>query len=200
MVTAKSITKYLLNYKNYFNLEKIYLFEQEITDKKQFDIKAKADQGSLIVFNNREELDNSNYDLSQFAFLRSILNKDQLWQGGVLFLYTVNGKPAHLSWVALKNFAAYSDPYFMSSNQKAAGYIGPCYTLEQFRGLGIYPHVLNQVCQYLRKHGKAKVQILTRQSHPASVRGIEKAGVPLIADVICLRILFRNFYWLKRRK
>lgn len=195
MASLKSVLKYISNPKNYLSCETIYLFEQKLNNA-LLKIETKTDRGKVILVNNAEEFNKSKYDLSSFSFLEPI-NKKKLWENGILFLYTVEDKLAHLSWVATEGSFAYSDPFFKNSKRNDAGYIGPCFTLKEFRGLSIYPHILFRISQYLRERGKKKAQILTRQANSAGVRGIEKAGFKLVAHLSCFKIMFRDFYRLK---
>ena len=51
--------------------------------------------------------------------------------------------------------------------------IGPCYTIQEYRGLGIYPNVL----KYIIKNNSSKnFYMLVHNTNVSSIRGIEKAS------------------------
>ena len=63
---------------------------------------------------------------------------------------------------------------------KSSAEIGPCATHSDFRGMGIYPMVLN----YIRSIGEyTDYYMLVRSDNTASIRGIEKAGFLRIGTV-----------------
>ena len=53
--------------------------------------------------------------------------------------------------------------------------IGPCYTYPAFRGMGIYPKVLTEIC---RKRADAVLSfyMIVDEANLPSIKGIEKAG------------------------
>jgi GNAT superfamily N-acetyltransferase len=87
------------------------------------------------------------------------------------FVAEVNAKIVHHSWVTTG--VARSGGVVIGS---AAAYIGPCFTLPQYRGLGIYPHVLTVILRYLQREGIAKALIQARKDNTPSIRSIQKAG------------------------
>lgn len=54
--------------------------------------------------------------------------------------------------------------------------IGPCLTVEAFRGRGIYPRLLRHVVNTLGKRGLEPFYIYTQPGNTKSIRGMEKAG------------------------
>ena len=53
--------------------------------------------------------------------------------------------------------------------------IGPCYTYPKFRGKGIYPKVLNEICWRKGDNGLSFYMIVD-ETNISSIKGIEKAG------------------------
>lgn len=61
---------------------------------------------------------------------------------------------------------------FMSRNDLE---IGPCYTYPAFRGKGIYPKVLSEICRR-RGNDTSSFYMIVDETNLPSIRGIEKAG------------------------
>ena len=53
--------------------------------------------------------------------------------------------------------------------------IGPCYTYSAFRGQGIYPKVLKEICKIQCKDTSSFYMIVD-ETNTSSIKGIEKAG------------------------
>lgn len=59
--------------------------------------------------------------------------------------------------------------------------IGPCWTDSQYRGLGLYPAVLQKILETFSKY-KKNAWIFCENDNKASIRGIEKAGFEFIGE------------------
>ncbi|MBE6941078.1 MAG: GNAT family N-acetyltransferase [Ruminococcaceae bacterium] len=66
--------------------------------------------------------------------------------------------------------------------------IGPCATLPEYRGRGIYPAVLRHICKTFANEDTVFYMIVNDQNIP-SIRGIEKAGFELCGTVKRSRFL-----------
>lgn len=53
--------------------------------------------------------------------------------------------------------------------------IGPCYTYPAFRGKGIYPKVLSEICRR-RGNDTSSFYMIVDETNLPSIKGIEKAG------------------------
>ena len=53
--------------------------------------------------------------------------------------------------------------------------IGPCFTDEKFRGMGIYPTVLNYICSNIGTDDSSFYMIISPENI-SSIRGVEKVG------------------------
>lgn len=60
--------------------------------------------------------------------------------------------------------------------------IGPCYTRNDCRGIGIYPDVLKYICSSIGDEG-SRFFMLVSPENKSSIRGIEKAGFKLTGKV-----------------
>jgi hypothetical protein len=64
--------------------------------------------------------------------------------------------------------------------------IGDAYTNDNYRGIGIYPAVLERiVCKHLKD---SSLYLLVSPDNVPSIRGIEKAGFSKTASLKCLKI------------
>lgn len=190
--------RYFLNYKNYFHFQKNYLFEKKLTLADKPIRTAWGEDVTLTIVSDPLQIDRlivEGYNLHSFPFFKGIMAG--LKKGSVFFFISIGREPVHASMVALESASAISDPSFEKIDDKDAGYIGPCYTLPQYRGKKIYPFVLYKICEFLKTKGKSKALIQTKKSNTASRKGITKAGFIRIGEIDCLRLLFRNFYKIK---
>ncbi len=80
----------------------------------------------------------------------------------------------HYSYILTKN---YKFPFM----KKEDIFIGPCYTMEKYRGKGIYPFILNYICENKPPRGK-NIFIVTSENNISSQRGIIKANFTKIAE------------------
>jgi GNAT superfamily N-acetyltransferase len=87
------------------------------------------------------------------------------------FVAEMDGQIVHYSWVTT-GVPRYGCVVIGSG----VAYIGPCFTLPQARGLGIYPHVLTVILRSLQQEGFLKALIQAHKDNLPSIRGIEKAG------------------------
>lgn len=72
--------------------------------------------------------------------------------------------------------------------------VGDCITDDRYRGLGIYPMVLQRIANDFA--GKVQVFILVSPDNISSIKGIEKAGFQFLGRLTCFRFLI--FYLNKR--
>jgi len=89
------------------------------------------------------------------------------------------------------------DPVFQRINYGDAGYIELCYTDPSYRGKGIFPYVLFEICNFLKQQGKLRALISSKITNLQSRRGIIKAGFSVIAEMSYLKLLFLKFYKVK---
>lgn len=92
---------------------------------------------------------------------------------------------------------AYERVHFMKLiHEPDAMVIGDCATRDSFRGLSIYPFMLQHVARSM--FGKVdKIYVLVSPGNAASVRGIEKAGFSFVCTISTIRI--GPFYFRTRR-
>ena len=140
-------------------------------------------------------LQNKNYSLGSDQDTKWI--QTQVIKGGLLFCVFVKKKWAHQSWVIL-NGEEFYDPFFRRSGYSDAGCIGPCKTSSNFRGLGFYPYVLNEICLHLNKIGLAKALISTSTDNHASVNGIKKAQFQQRSRGLRVKLGPKNF-WIQNK-
>ncbi|AUP79544.1 GNAT family N-acetyltransferase [Flavivirga eckloniae] len=87
--------------------------------------------------------------------------------------------------------------HFMKSiNEYNSLVIGDCFTYKNYRGLSIYPFMLQKVAKEMFQKVN-KIFILVSPENAASIRGIEKAGFTLLYKVSTIRV--GVFYFLTRK-
>ena len=71
--------------------------------------------------------------------------------------------------------------------------IGDCVTAEAYRGQNIYPAMINKIAAGALTTGEKEVFIIVNSDNAASIRGIEKAGFSLRAEIRATRWLLFYF-------
>lgn len=95
------------------------------------------------------------------------------------------GEIAHESWVSFDTLLP--SQFGFDSRVPVIGY---SHTEPQYRGKSIYPAVLNYILHDLRARSvSSNAYILVDPRNKASIRGIEKAGFELVAQLKGLRIV-----------
>ena len=174
--------------------ETYYLFQRGVKSLSPFEITPKIQSFNFYMIDCLEDiicLQKQSYIFGSERDLKVIQN--QIRKGGLLFCVFVKKQWAHQSWVML-NRDNFFDPFFRRSGYSDAGCIGPSKSNSDFRGFGLYPYVLNQICLYLNEIGFAKALISTSIDNHASVRGIEKAHFQRFSYGIRIKIGPINFW------
>ena len=123
--------------------------------------------------------------------LKSALVRLSFWlmtfgKAKLYYISSPSGKIMHTSYVLPKCLK-------FSFFNKGDYCIGPCVTYPEFRGRGIYPTVLNLICQSDNYPDDTVFYIIVSDTNTPSVRGIEKAGFELCGKVRKTRFLKRYF-------
>jgi len=147
-------------YKSFFNLYKYNnMIKTNIKEQEELEIK----EFVPTLFKLYHEYEKKNFRTTIFRIYLSILtaNKSKI--------YMAIDKHKHIyhkAYVICKNFKY----PFLNKDEIV---IGPCSTIEQARGKGIYPYVLN----YIIKNGDYKsYYLIIRPENISSINGAKKAG------------------------
>jgi hypothetical protein len=173
---------------NSFTYRTYYLYEKSLSETNGREFIPKASDFTLRIIRAPSEVDTLSAEGFDFGFYQNIQSiKELLRKGTILFCVFAGKKWAHTSWLAMGNDTII-DPFFKKAPRWNAGYIGPCITNPAYRGFGLYPFVLEQICKFLKKNGKSKAVISTAQNNSASARGIIKAGFAVCSKGYHLKI------------
>lgn len=85
-----------------------------------------------------------------------------------IFYVKRNNCIAHTSYVVPK---CSKFPFLRENDYE----IGPCFTNPNFRGQGIYPRILSEIC-HTEGNEKTNFYMIVSDTNQASISGIEKAG------------------------
>jgi len=103
------------------------------------------------------------FRISLFRFYISVLT---LGKTTIYYALNSSNEIVHSAYVIPPNFK-YA---FLKTNELC---IGPCNTIERYRGQGIYPYILNYI---LFKNKNRDFCMIIRKENNASIRGVIKAG------------------------
>lgn len=99
--------------------------------------------------------------------------------------YSNDNKLLHTSYVVPK---CWKFPFLCDNEYE----IGPCNTLQQFRGQGIYPKVLEHIVHTIGTKD-TKFYMIVDDKNQSSIRGIEKAGFRR-SGIVEIRGMFKQYY------
>lgn len=118
-------------------------------------------------------------DYQMRTFSKIDLSIDQVkGDGRIIYRAFAGGQEVHHSHLF---------PYSVTVMQFGYGkysVIGDCATIPEYRGLGIYPHMLNYIVGDLKIIGHTdRVYILVSPDNSPSIKGIERAGFQYLAHL-----------------
>jgi RimJ/RimL family protein N-acetyltransferase len=112
---------------------------------------------------------------------------DYVRRRGCVSAYAVhlNGHIAHISWVMTSEL----ERDYPIKNVKLRAReveITHCITLEEYRGMGLYPYAIRSICQLEAERGTRRVFMITNVRNKSSQRGMQKAGLTYCGRIIRL--------------
>ncbi len=125
-----------------------------------------------------------NYDSTFMARLGQITLEEanqRFLDGNKAFVAYLHNQPAAFGWVAL-NKARIGELNHEFKLPPKHGYLWNFRTLVEFRGLGIYPHLLHYILNWGQPHMDC-LWIMHAPENKASEKGIRKAGFNFIGKV-----------------
>ncbi len=116
--------------------------------------------------------------------------------GGEIFLAFSEGKLAHIARLCHYPGIINLNPleiHPLVRIEKDEVFIGFCQTSPDFRGMNIYPAVLQYIIKYAFERNYKRCFISTSSTSTASIRGIEKAGFLPVGHVHKYKVLGKMF-------
>lgn len=99
----------------------------------------------------------------------------------------LNEELVHMSWVYTAS--EYSkEPFQRLTLKDHEVEIVNCFTLEKCRGLGVYPYMIQFLSNLLFQSGIERIYMMADHKNFASQRGITKAGLKQLGQIIYIRI------------
>ena len=80
------------------------------------------------------------------------------------------------------------------SLREGEAYIGPCFTVPDKRGMGIYTYALREIIRRLSGSGLKKAYIASEITNKSSISGILKAGFRLDREGFLIRFMLLGFF------
>ena len=107
------------------------------------------------------------------------------------YLAFCRGRIAHIAWIYYPDQAKkHPTPFRILKPDEAA--IANCVTLPEFRGQGIYPAVVRNLLQELKKQGYRRCYMYIETDNIASQRGVSKIGFKPVGKTWRLRFFFHS--------
>jgi RimJ/RimL family protein N-acetyltransferase len=101
---------------------------------------------------------------------------DRLKNGDRLYVVEKDGRIIHYAWATVTKKIELLEIHTHLNLEEDSGYTFHGYTLDDFRGYGIYPAVMSRIIDDIRKDNVKQVYVYCLQNNHASRRSIEKAG------------------------
>ncbi|MBN2008150.1 GNAT family N-acetyltransferase [candidate division KSB1 bacterium] len=130
-------------------------------------------QVGLASHEDIQHLDPKQYDLTGFEDV-------DLKYGHECYLARLESVVGYV-WVS--HDSIYDDRIFDINLREDQAYMYKAFTHPEFRGRGIYPTLLNDVCEKLADQGIRTAYIATSIENVSSIRGIRKAGFERLGTV-----------------
>lgn len=100
--------------------------------------------------------------------------------GNLCFIGTANGTQCYLSLVSKTGFVI-PERVRVTFSRSTHAYVGNCVTLDEYRGMGIYPCGLEHLGLNLYSDGRNRLYLFVERDNFASIRGVLKVGFYPIA-------------------
>jgi GNAT superfamily N-acetyltransferase len=134
--------------------------------------------GALPGFAARSETDRAL--IQQVTGQPALTIEARLGSDNGLFVATLDGRPVGYGWLAHR-CGGIDELDFSFRLPAGDGYLWDFATLPNWRGLGIYPHLLQAIVR--QEPGVERFWIGYEARNRASARGIQKAGFRVIGDL-----------------
>jgi RimJ/RimL family protein N-acetyltransferase len=106
------------------------------------------------------------------------------------FVGRSNGTVCYLSIVSTSGFSVPERLSVQFQSGSADAYVGNCFTVNTYRGRGVYPCALRELGLALRSEGRQRLYLFVERDNLASIRSVEKAGFRRVA--ICRVLKWRG--------
>ncbi len=157
------------------------LFERtkDITLQLKENIRVEVFKPSLFRLYGKYE-QNRSFRISLFRLYTYILTKGKV---KVYFALGENDKVLHSAYIIPKNLKH----AFLKKNEAN---IGPCNTVQEARGRGLYPYMVDYI---VKDNPNDKCYLLIREENIASIRGASKAGFEVVDRKVKQTKLLKRF-------
>lgn len=164
------------------------LFERtkEITPQLKENIRVEIFKPKLFKLYSKYEQSRS-FRISLFRLYTFILTQGKV---KVYFALGENDKILHSAYIIPKNLKH-------AFLKKDEANIGPCNTVAEARGKGLYPYMVDYI---VKDNSSQKCYLLIREENVASIRGALKAGFEVIDRKVTQTKLLKRFIPVKERK
>lgn len=115
---------------------------------------------------------------------------ERLKRGVMCYVGFWHGEPAHITWVATRGEREPRTGYRASPG---VAYVFDSLTLPEFRGLGIYSGVLEQVSRDARNAGLTVAEAIVLEGNEPSLRAFGNAGFVPVSRIVGLKIFGMTF-------
>ncbi len=132
-------------------------------------------------------------ELEKIMYVKPAQIRNWLLDKKRCFVVRVKENIVHYSWVsAREEYIPVIDKVIKMDDHEVC--IHTCRTLTAYRGKGIFPFVLNSICQSLKNEGIHNVIIYAGAQNYSSIRSFEKCGFKKVGEVTYLKIFSWSRY------
>jgi len=117
-------------------------------------------------------------------------------RGTRFFIGALDGKQCYLSQVSNDGFTIPGRASVIFTDA-AEAYVGNCVTLDEYRGMGVYPRGLSELGSRLKQEGRRWLYLYVERENLSSIRGVQKAGFRAIARSSAIRWRGKSKQWWK---
>jgi len=118
------------------------------------------------------------------------VHRERLERGVLCYVGFWESEPAHITWVATRGER---EPRTGYRARPGVAYVFDSLTLPEFRGLGIYSGVLEQVSRDARDNGMTLAEAIVLEDNEPSLRAFGNAGFRPVSRIIGLKIFGITF-------
>lgn len=186
----------------FFFLEFFFMFNREISNVESvFPTKLKENEVRIIYsLRGFEKLVINENEFNEIYYNISYL-KEWFKDGQIAFCFFYRKKLVHISWLVMEPSVEEKrkqyPPLPPKTDFEKVGYIHGCSTTREYWGLGVYPHVLSIINNYLKQRGLKQSVLIILKGNVASIKSAENVGFRKDEKINNIRLVSKDWFTYK---